>query len=91
LLSKEVIIAYRGTFEKNVLEILANNIEASLDTSSVLRRKFFKMFLEFAQNIANYSAEQEDIADNEKSGAGLLILKHDKEKIQLLKDQFNNL
>ena len=76
LLSKEVIIAYRGTFEKNVLEILANNIDASLDTSSVLRRKFFKMFLEFAQNIAHYSAEQIDTSEEEKSGAGLLILKH---------------
>jgi hypothetical protein len=76
LLSKEVIIAYRGTFEKNVLAILANNIEASLDASSVLRRKFFKMFLEFAQNIALYSAEQINTTDEEKSGAGLLILKH---------------
>ena len=76
LLSKEVIIAYQGTFEKNVLSILANNIEASMDASSVLRKKFFKMFLEFAQNIANYSAEQIDTPDNEKSGAGLLILKH---------------
>jgi len=75
LLSKEVIIAYRGTFEKNVLAVLANNIEASLDASSVLRRKFFRMFLEFAQNIANYSAEQINTADNEQSGAGLLILK----------------
>jgi hypothetical protein len=76
LLSKEVIIAYRGTFEKNVLSILANNIEASMEASSVLRRKFFKMFLEFAQNIANYSAEQINTSDEEKSGAGLLILKH---------------
>jgi hypothetical protein len=76
LLSREVIIAYRGTFEKNVLAILANNIEASLDTSSVLRRKFFKMFLEFAQNIAHYSAEQINTSEEEMSGAGLLILKH---------------
>jgi hypothetical protein len=76
LLSREVIIAYRGTFEKNVLAILANNIEASMDTSSVLRRKFFKMFLEFAQNIAHYSAEQTNTSENEMSGSGLLILKH---------------
>jgi hypothetical protein len=76
LLSKEVIIAYRGTFEKNVLAVLANNIEVSIDTSSVLRRKFFKMFIEFAQNIATYSAEQVETSENEKSGSGLLILKH---------------
>lgn len=76
LLSKEVIIAYQGTFEKSVLSILAKNIETSMETSSKLRRKFFKMFLEFSQNIAHYSAEQIDTADNEKSGAGLLIIKH---------------
>lgn len=76
LLSKEVIIAYRGTFEKGVLSILAKNIESSIETSSVLRRKFFKMFLEFSQNIANYSAEQVNTSDTEKSGAGLLIIKH---------------
>ena len=76
LLSKEVIIAYRGTFEKSVLAILAKNIESSVDSSSVLRRKFFKMFLEFAQNIAHYSAEQVDTSETEKSGSGLLILKH---------------
>ncbi|NJO92429.1 MAG: hypothetical protein HC831_28265, partial [Chloroflexia bacterium] len=76
LLSKEVIIAYRGTFEKGVLSILAKNIETSVESSSVLRRKFFKMFLEFAQNIAHYSAEQVNTSETEKSGSGLLILKH---------------
>ena len=76
LLSKEVIIAYRGTFEKSVLAILAKNIETSVESSSVLRRKFFKMFLEFAQNIAHYSAEQVSTSDTEQSGSGLLILKH---------------
>jgi len=76
LLSKEVIIAYRGTFEKSVLSILAKNIETSMETSSVLRRKFFKMFLEFAQNIAHYSAEQVNTSETEKSGSGLLIIKH---------------
>jgi len=76
LLSKEVIIAYRGTFEQSVLSILANNIESSMESNSVLRRKFFRMFLEFAQNIAIYSAEQIQTSDNEKSGAGLLIIKH---------------
>lgn len=76
LLSKEVIIAYRGTFEKSVLAILAKNIEQSVESSSVLKRKFFRMFLEFAQNIAHYSAEQVPTSENENSGSGLLILKH---------------
>jgi hypothetical protein len=84
LLSKEVIIAYRGTFEKSVLSILAKNIETSVESSSVLRRKFFKMFLEFAQNIAHYSAEQLNTSETEKSGSGLLILKHSGDNYKFL-------
>ncbi len=76
LLSKEVIVAYRGTFEKAVLSILAQNIENSVENSSILKRKFFRIFLEFAQNIAYYSSEQTETDDSEKSGSGLLILKH---------------
>lgn len=76
LLSQEVIVAYRGTFEKTVLSILARNIENSVENSSILKRKFFRIFLEFAQNIAYYSSEQVNTDDNEKSGSGLLILKH---------------
>jgi hypothetical protein len=74
LLSKEIIIAYRGTFEKSVLSVLIDNLESSLENNSILRRKFFKMFLEFAQNIAIYSAEQIQTSDSEQSGAGLLII-----------------
>ncbi|MBN1252951.1 MAG: SiaB family protein kinase [Bacteroidales bacterium] len=76
MLSKEVLIAYRGTFEKNVLSVLAKNIETSVDNSSVLKRKFFKIFLELAQNISLFSVEQIKTQDGEKSGAGLFIIKH---------------
>ncbi len=76
LLSKEIIVAYRGTFEKRVLNVLARNIESSVQDNLVLKRKFFRIFLEFSQNIAYYSSEQVETADNELSGAGMLILKH---------------
>ncbi|RLD68218.1 MAG: hypothetical protein DRI95_03535, partial [Bacteroidetes bacterium] len=45
MLSKEIIIAYRGTFEKSVLGVLAQNIESTIDSSFTLKRKFFKLFL----------------------------------------------
>ncbi len=76
LLSQEVIVAYRGTFEKRVLNVLAKNIESSVQDNVVLRRKFFRIFLEFAQNIAYYSSEQVETSENEMSGSGMLILKH---------------
>ena len=79
MLSKEIIIAYRGTFEKSVLGVLAKNIELTMDKSSVLRRKFFKLFLELSQNISDHSAEIINNSIGEDSGSGLLILKHEGE------------
>lgn len=75
MLSKEVIIAYRGTFEKSVLGVLAQNIEKTIDSDSVLKRKFFKLFLELAQNISNHSAETVKTPSGEDSGSGLFIIK----------------
>ena len=79
MLSKEIIIAYRGTFEKSVLGVLAKNIESTIDSSSVLRRKFFKLFLELSQNISDHSTEIMDTSEGETSGSGLLILKYEGE------------
>ncbi len=79
MLSKEVIIAYRGTFEKSVLGVLAQNIETTIDNDSVLKRKFFKLFLELAQNISDHSVEIVKTPSGEDSGSGLLIIKHKEE------------
>lgn len=76
MLSKEIIIAYRGTFEKSVLGVLAQNIESTIDSSSVLRRKFFKLFIEFSQNISDHSIETVKTSSGETSGSGLLIIKY---------------
>ena len=77
MLSKEVLIAYRGTFERSVLSVLASNIETSVENDSILRRKFFKIFLELAQNISRFAFEQTKTSDGDKSGTGLFIIKHD--------------
>ena len=77
MLSKEIVIAYRGTFEKSVLGVLAQNIETTIDNDSVLKRKFFKLFLELAQNISEHSVEIIKTSTGENSGSGLLIIKHD--------------
>ncbi len=76
MLSKEIVIAYRGTFEKSVLGVLAQNIESTIDNSSVLRRKFFKLFLELSQNISDHSVEVVKTSSGEHSGSGMLIIKN---------------
>jgi len=83
-LSEEVLIAYRGTFERDVLSVLANNIENSIDDNSVIKRKFFKIFLELAQNISRFAVEQVEISEYEKSGSGLFIIKHDSKSYYLV-------
>lgn len=75
MLTNEIIIAYRGTFEKSILGVLAQNIESSVQESTILKKKFFKLFLEMAQNISAHSVEIADTSD-EKSGVGLLIIKY---------------
>lgn len=79
MLSKEIIIAYRGTFEKSVLGVLAKNIETTIDSSSVLRRKLFKLFLELSQNISDHSDEVVQTSSGEDSGSGMLIIKYEGE------------
>ena len=76
MLTNEIVIAYRGTFEKSILGVLAQNIESSVNEDTILRKKFFKLFLELAQNIACHSAEIDLTSDGEDSGSGLLIIKH---------------
>jgi len=76
MLTNEIIIAYRGTFEKSILGVLAQNIESSVNESTVLKKKFFKLFLELAQNIASHSIEISATSEDEESGVGLLIIKH---------------
>jgi hypothetical protein len=76
MLTNEIVIAYRGTFEKSILGVLAQNIESSVHESTVLKKKFFKLFLELAQNIASHSIELSSTTEGEDSGVGLLIIKH---------------
>ena len=76
MLTNEIIIAYRGTFEKSILGVLAQNIESSVNESTLLKKKFFKLFLEMAQNIASHSVEISSTSNNEDSGVGLLIIKY---------------
>ena len=96
MLSKEIIIAYRGTFEKTVLGVLAQNIGTSIDSSSVLRGKFLKLFLELSQNISEHSTEVVKSSNGEISGSGLLIIKYKGEDYLFItgnlirKDNFEN-
>ncbi len=71
MLRKNVIVAYRGTFDKSVLAVIARNIESNVDDTKIAKQ-FFKIFIELAQNISFYSAEQ---SKGKHSGIGMLVIK----------------
>lgn len=78
LLSKmsanSVSMSYTGPFDGQVLAVLAKNIEYSLSDSPAVNKKMFKIFLELAQNISYYSAEQEKNRRGEEAGVGTLTI-----------------
>jgi len=68
-----IIVSYVGPFDNNILTVLAENIEGSLWEDPNMGRKFFKIFIELAQNISFYSKEVSLIGTNE-AGEGTLII-----------------
>lgn len=53
-----VVTAYAGPFDNEMLTILAENLEETLWEDESIRRKFFRIFIELSQNIALYSFER---------------------------------
>ncbi len=69
-----VSMSYTGPFDGQVLSVLAKNIEYSLSDRPTVNKKVFKIFLELAQNISYYSAEQERNRRGEEAGVGILTI-----------------
>jgi hypothetical protein len=69
-----VHISYTGAFDGQILSVIAKNIEYSLSQDPIINKKMFKVFLELAQNISYYSAEQKETDKGEKSGVGTIVI-----------------
>ena len=69
-----VNISYTGPFDGQILSVIAKNIEYSLSKNARVNKKVFKIFLELAQNISYYSAEQNSGRRGEKAGVGTLTI-----------------
>ncbi len=102
----KIVASYVGPFDSKVLTLLAENLESSLWENYTMGRKFFKIFIEIAQNIAHYSIEKERVADSLfgsgsfmliegkkffKFFAGNAVDKESKEKIELRCEIINSL
>jgi len=69
-------ISYLGAIDRNLLALMAKNIEKKAsETTPTATKKIFKIFIELSQNIALYSAEKSISNDSESSGEGIIIFK----------------
>lgn len=79
MFENNLLTAYAGPFDNEILTILAENLEETLWENESIRRRFFKIFIELAQNIAIHSEERIIFTDKkiieEQDGSKIIIEK----------------
>ncbi|MCQ2975307.1 MAG: SiaB family protein kinase [Bacteroidales bacterium] len=70
-----VAISYTGMFDSEILSVLAQGIEGTLSKDDKVNKKVFKIFIELAQNISQYSIEREINASGEDMGVGTMLIR----------------
>lgn len=73
MLGHHIVASFVGAVDGDILSLLGENIEQTLWQNQTQRRRFFKIFIELAQNIALYSEERSFVKDKEY-GEGTLII-----------------
>lgn len=73
MFENNLVTAYAGPFDNEILTLLAENLEATLWERESLRRRFFKIFVELAQNIALHS-EERMVTPEKTMGEGIFII-----------------
>ena len=69
-----VIVSYKGPFDKNAMSLIGNYIRGIISINPQGSKKVFKVFIELAQNISQYSAEKNIIGDYVGAGVGSLVI-----------------
>jgi len=80
----DVIVSYKGPFDKNAMNLIGNYIRGIISMNPRASKKVFKVFIELAQNIAQYSAEKNIIGDYIGAGVGSLVLVEFQDYLQLV-------
>lgn len=77
-------MSYTGAFDSEILSVIAKNVENTLSNDPKLNKKLFKIFIEFAQNIALYSTERvSENNDEHYSGYGSIFIREFEDKFIL--------
>ena len=70
---RDIILSYKGPFHCDVLAVIGKYIDVYFNHNPKASRKMFKIFIELAQNIAEYSAEDSQIK-NRTAGIGTIAI-----------------
>ncbi len=66
---KNIVGSYIGPFDKYILVSIAKSLQNKVTENQTQSKKFFKIFVELASNIAYYSLEKEN-----GQGSGLIVI-----------------
>ena len=80
----EVVVSYKGPFDKSAMEMIGSYIRGLISMNPQASKKVFKVFIELAQNISQYSAEKNIIGDYIGAGVGSLVIVDFKDYYQVV-------
>lgn len=74
LYDNEVIISYKGLFDKHIRFVFGNYFYVRLAQHPEASKKMFRIFIELSQNVSYYSADTAESGDGERTGIGTLLV-----------------
>lgn len=74
IFNKDVILSYKGPFDKDILAVLGHYINQLIAKNPRISKKVFSIFIELAQNISFYSAEVNILGDDNQAGVGNFVI-----------------
>jgi hypothetical protein len=80
----DVIISYKGPFDKDAMRLMGNYVRGIFKKNPLASKKVFKVFIELAQNVAQYSAEKNIVGEMIGAGVGSLVMVEFKEHFLLV-------
>ena len=69
-----VHVAYKGSFDKNIIAIFGEKISSIIDIKPQIKKKIFAIFIELVQNISYYSLEKSKLSETNNPGVGSIII-----------------